>query len=68
MEDKLLSLKEQFCRFYCPNKDKDLTLCSGWVECKECNELIECNEELPYIDFCLECKIDEFIRFVRDEL
>jgi hypothetical protein len=68
MEEKLLELKEQFCNWYCPNKEEDLIFCSRWTECKECNEIIECDEDLPHIDFCSECKIEDFIIFARDEL
>jgi len=73
MEDKLLSLKEQFCNYYCPNKGKVIDYrCSGTVECVECVECentIECNQiQEIYVDFCEECKISDYIIFIRDEL
>jgi len=70
MENKLLSLKEQFCKFYCPNKDKVIEYeCSGIVECNECEEEIECDKvQQIYVDLCDECKINDWIVFIRDEI
>ena len=70
MEDKLLFLKEQFCNYYCPSKIKVIDYkCSGVVECNECNEEIECNKvQEIYVDLCEECKIQDYIIFIRDEL
>jgi hypothetical protein len=70
LDDKLLELKEQFCRWYCPNRGEEISYeCSGIVECKECNEEIECNavQEI-YVNLCSECQVLEYIRFIRDEL
>ena len=41
MEDKLLELKEQFCKWYCPKKDEEL---------------------------CFDCQLEEYIRFIRDDI
>jgi hypothetical protein len=70
MEYKLLELREQFCKWYCPNKDKIIDYeCSGIVGCEECNEETECptTHEI-YVDLCDECQIEDFIQFARDEL
>jgi len=70
MEDKLLELKQQFCNYYCPNKGKAIDYeCFGIVECNECDETIECDKvQEIYVDLCDECKIGEYIRFIRDEI
>lgn len=70
MEEKLLELKEQFCKWYCHNKGKTIDYnCSGIVECNECDEIIECDKvQEIYVDLCYECQIDEYIRHIRDEL
>jgi len=70
MDDKLLSLKEQFCNYYCPSKSKIIDYrCSGTIECVECENTIECNQiQEIYFDFCEECKISDYIVFIRDEL
>jgi len=70
MEDKLLSLKEQFCNYYCPSKNKIIDYeCSGIVECNECEETIECDKVQEIcVDLCEECNISDFITFIRDEL
>ena len=70
MEEKLLSLKEQFCNYYCPSKSKVIDYeCSGIVECNECNEEIECDKvQEIYVDLCEECKIQDYIIFIREEL
>ena len=70
MEDKLLFLKEQFCNWYCPNRNKVIDYeCSGIVTCNECDEEIECDKvQQIYVDLCEKCQIKEFIKFSRDEL
>jgi len=70
MEDKLLELKEQFCNYYCPNKNITIDYeCSGIVECNECQEIIECDKvQEIYVDLCYQCKISDYIVFIRDEL
>jgi len=70
MENKLLYLKEQFCSYYCLNKNKIIDYkCSGIVECNECNEEIECDKvQEIYVDLCDDCQITEYITFIRDEL
>jgi len=70
MEDKLLTLKQQFCNYYCPNKGKVIDYkCSGIVECNECGESIECDKvQEIYVDLCYQCKIPDYIVFIRDEL
>ena len=70
MENKLLSLKEQFCNWYCPNKGNvEDCRCSGTIECVECENTIECNQiQEIYVNFCEECKISDYIAFIRDEL
>lgn len=64
MEDKLLELKDQFCQWYCPNKQKENEPCKT-LDCSECpsTEMIIC-QGLE----CEICMISDFIRFVRDEL
>lgn len=70
MEDKLLELKIQFCKWYCKNKDKIIDYeCSGIVTCDDCNEETECpTVQEIYVDLCDECQIEDFIIFARDEL
>jgi len=53
MEDKLLSLKEQFCNYYCLNK----------IGIKDYDE-----EILDKQFVCKICQISEYITFIRDEL
>jgi len=69
MEDKLLTLKEQFCNWYCPNKlnkneieDKS-GKCSGYDDCNKCNDKLICENDL-----CEYCVISEYINFIKDEL
>jgi len=54
IENNLLELKEQFCNFYCPNKN----------EFDYRNEFI-CESVYDPCDYCM---IDEYIKFIRDEL
>jgi len=70
MEDKLLELKEQYCKWYCQNRGKILDYrCTGTVECEECEQIIECNQiQEIYFDYCKECNALNFIKFIRDEL
>jgi len=71
MEDKLLELKEQFCKFYCPNKDGVISQygCDGETKCGDCGEVTYCEQSTnEYIDLCDECKVKDFIIFIRDEL
>lgn len=71
MEDKLLELKEQFCKWYCPNGDKVTDLndnCNHQVWCEECDTYITCKQSNKYIGLCEVCQISEYIRFIRDEL
>jgi len=70
IEDKLLFLKEQFCNYYCPSKGRVIDYeCSGIVECNECEETIECDKvQEIYVDLCNECRINDYVRFIRDEL
>lgn len=70
MEDKLLELKIQFCKWYCKNKDKIIDYeCSGIVTCDDCNEETECpTVQEIYVDLRDECQIEDFIIFARDEL
>lgn len=70
MEEKLLELKKQFCKWYCPNKGRVIDYeCSGIVERNECEETIECDKvQEIYVDLCEECKIEEYICHIRDEL
>jgi len=69
MEDKLLSLKEQFCNWYCSNKLEHLRItnksskCSEYQDCNKCNDKLFCENNL-----CEYCIIENFIAFVRDEL
>jgi len=54
MEDKLLSLKEQFCNWYCPNKSTGIK---------------DYDEEILDKQFvCKICQISDYITFIRDEL
>ena len=73
MEGKLLSLKEQFCNYYCQNKSKSIDSgfgCSGEIHCGECGEYISCDQQQfgTFVELCDECKIQDFIKFIRDEL
>jgi len=71
LEDKLLTLKEQFCNWYCPNKDSVINPnenCYKDIECDECGSHTTCEQSNGYIELCDECKIEEFIIFIRDEL
>lgn len=74
MEDKLLALKEQFCNWYCPNKGKVIDSdygCSGEIYCGECGIYLSCDQKQQcstYVELCEECKIEDYIKFIRDEL
>ena len=70
LEDKLLELKESFCKWYCPNKDKTIDLsCSGEPYCHKCDSTIICEEFVDVeINLCNSCPIDEYIFHIRDEL
>jgi hypothetical protein len=57
MEDKLLTLKTQFCNWYCSGRD-------GFYN-PDCDKI--CDWYNP-IDVCDLCKIEEYIKFIRDEL
>lgn len=66
MENKLLTLKEQFCKWYCPNKQQENKPCkTPNKNCNECpsTELIICQGRE-----CEICMMDNFIKFIRDEL
>jgi hypothetical protein len=56
MEDKLLELKEQFCNWYCPNIDEEIYTSSSL------------NGEIWTELLCEYCKIEDYIKFIRDEL
>lgn len=71
MENKLLELKEQFCKWYCPNKDEVINYhenCNKEIKCGECGETTTCEQSNAYIELCDECQLEEYIRFIRDEL
>lgn len=51
MEQKLIELKEQFCKWYCSNKEIDVLLEEGTIN-----------------DTCSLCMVEEYIRFIRDEV
>jgi len=71
MEDKLLSPKEQFCKWYCPNKDAVYNSnenCDRAIKCDDCGEITICEQSNGYIELCNECKVEDFIVFIRDEL
>jgi len=71
MEDKLLSLKEQFCKWYCPNKGSIINPtenCNKEIKCDDCGETTICEQSNGYIELCDECQIQNFIIFARDEL
>jgi len=74
VEDKLLELKEQFCKYYCPNKGEAIESeygCDGETYCDECGIYLSCNQKHQcnvYVELCDECKIDDYIRFIRDEI
>jgi len=70
MEQKLIDLKEEFCEWYCPNRDETIKMeCSGIVGCNQCDAVISCEEaDNIFIDLCDYCMVDEYIRFIRDEL
>jgi len=54
MENKLLELKEQFCKFYCLNKSTGIEDYDGKILDKQF--------------VCKICKISDYIIFIRDEL
>jgi len=54
MEDKLLELKEQFCKFYCLNKITGIEDYDGYLLDKQF--------------VCKICQIQEYIKFIRDEI
>lgn len=72
MEDKLMELKKQFCAWHCPNKNivyNPLEACDGKVYCEECDTEIKCEkQEGSAIELCVECQLEEYIRFIRDLL
>lgn len=63
MEDKLLELKEQFCKWYCLNKQKENNSCNQ--KCEHCSttEMIICHGLE-----CEICMVSDYIRFIRDDL
>jgi len=70
MEDKLLELKEQFCKFYCPNKEEVINPnenCDKKIKCN-CGEITMCEQSNGFIELCDECRIEDFIKFARDEI
>ena len=72
MEDKLLELKKQFCAWHCINKDvvyNPFEACDGEVYCEECGTEFKCDkQEGSTIELCEECQLDNYIRFIRDDL
>ena len=48
MEDKLLELKEQFCKFYCPNKSTGIEDYDGYLLDKQFVCKILSNHRLHY--------------------
>jgi len=63
MEDKLLELKEQFCKWYCPNKQKEDNSCKQNCEYCPSTEMIICHGLE-----CEICMVSDFIKHIRDEL
>ena len=53
MEDKLLSLKEQFCKWYCPSKE-GIEDYDGYLLDKQF--------------VCHLCQINDYIAFIQDEI
>lgn len=71
MERKLQDLKEEFCKWYCPNKDIVINPnenCDKEIYCEECNTYILCEQFNGFIEPCEQCQIDEYIRYIRDQL
>jgi len=62
MEDKLLELKEQFCKWYCNFK-----INGNYTDHVHC---CECNKDIYYEmqEMCEICKVSNYIKFIRDEL
>ena len=63
-EDKLLELKEQFCKWYCPMKQKENEPCV-YENCGECTgiEMAICHGQI-----CEICQVQDYLKFIRDEL
>lgn len=70
MEQKMMDLKEEFCKWYCDGKEETITgICDGDTYCKECETDIYCHgADKLFVSVCDHCKIGDYIRHIRDEL
>lgn len=69
IEDKLIELKEQFCKWNCKHKDKEIYLfCEeSSMFCKDCIDYNYCDTTGNLV-LCQNCKINDFIKYIRDDL
>lgn len=72
MEDKLNQLKEEYCKWKCKYKYNRYSF-SKWYPlrchdegCDYCFNLYICNKK--YLNVCSVCKVNDFVRYIRDEL
>ena len=67
-EEKLNKLKRLYCNYKCPNKDKDHIAIEEYINiCTKCGYERLSNINVEY-DLCDVCQVEEFIRFIRDDL
>lgn len=64
MERKLNDLKDEFCKYKCFCKDEGMYC--GETKCKKCTNEEFCDE--GYVSSCKICKVEDFIKFIRDEI
>lgn len=63
MENKLLELKEQYCKWYCTIKLRENEPCKNNCEYCPSIEMIICHGQT-----CEICQVQNYINFIRDEL
>lgn len=68
-EEKLNKLKRLYCNYKCPNKDKDyITIEENINICTVCGYEGYLSDVNVVYDLCEDCQVEEFIRFIRDDL
>lgn len=67
MENKLYELRNNYCRDQCEFKNNDIpVLCEELGSCNTCSLNPHCSD--GWVEPCSICRVDEYIRFIRDQL